>query len=143
MVKEWPKMIQMAKMANFGSKMGTNKKFRVQNGKKKMNFSPVSNIFSNFYFTTQVIIATQSALNRHPDPSIKITNNSVFSGWIRVNMIWSTNKILKFELKQMNMETHICLTVGRADEFLSTLGWIKNLSTLLWGWRQLDILLGW
>ena len=33
---------------------------------------PVSGILSNFYFMTQVIIATQSALNRYPDPIKKI-----------------------------------------------------------------------
>ena len=38
-------------------------------GEKKS--SPVSNILNNFYFMTQVIIATQSALNRYTNPILK------------------------------------------------------------------------
>ena len=40
---------------------------RIGENDLEKNSSPVSNILSNFYFKTQVIIASQSALNRYPN----------------------------------------------------------------------------
>ena len=74
------------------SELPTNIKTTIFSNKKWMNFADCGKMFSNKCREENSTIWLSI-----------LTNNSVFSGWIQANMKWSTNKMIKFELKQMHM----------------------------------------